>query len=378
MKSRRIFFAEDGDLAQVRGRQIAVIGYGNQGRAQALNLRDSGLPVIIGNREDRYRARALDDGFEVVEPQAAVQQAEIIFLLVPDEELLTLFKTAIAPALRPRQTLIFASGYHIGFDLLQVPADLDVLMIAPRMIGAGVRERYLSGQGYYAFIAVHQDASGRAMETLLALAKALGAWRGAVLLSFKEEAVLDLFNEQAFGPAFGRVLLDAIDVLIANGLPPEAVLIEMYMSGEMAYTYQKMAQIGLVRQTYLHSHTSQYGAMSRGLRYLRLGLKDIMQGTYEEIASGKFAREWQGKAAKLKFKVIRYFATRQRINKIEKQVRQTLRLPTWDDESLATADIEALLQSPELRDDEALAALEALLKGDVSERLGVPNDPPAR
>jgi ketol-acid reductoisomerase len=358
---RHLFFEEDGEIEQVKDREIAVIGYGNQGRAQALNLRDSGLSVVVGNRDDRYRRHASDDGFRVVDPQAAVQQADIVFLLIPDEELLALFQEAIAPHLRPRQTLVFASGYNIGFDLLQVPAEVDVLMIAPRMIGVGVRERYLTGEGFFSFIGVHQDVSGHARETLLGLARALGALRAAVWMSFKDEAVLDLFNEQAFGPAFGRVLLDAIDVLISNGLPPEAVLIEMYLSEEMAYTYKKMAQIGLVRQVSLHSRTSQYGAMSRGVRYLGLGIKEKMQATFDEIVSGEFAREWQSKLAKLKFKVIRYFATRQRINRIEKQVRQALRLRAWEDEAWLE-DMEALLRSPELRDDEELRRLDDMFE----------------
>lgn len=147
-RTTRISFEEDGDIEHVKHRCIAVIGYGNQGRAQALNLRDSGLSVIIGNRDDSYKARAIGDGFTVLEPQAAVQKADIVFLLVPDEVLLKLFNTTIAPILRFGQTLVFASGYNIGFGLLQLAAGTDVIMIAPRMIGAGVRERYLTGEGF--------------------------------------------------------------------------------------------------------------------------------------------------------------------------------------------------------------------------------------
>jgi ketol-acid reductoisomerase len=172
----------------------------------------------------------------------------------------------------------------------------------------------------------------------------MGALKTAVMMSFKEEAILDLFNEQAFGPAFGRVLLDSIEVLISNGLPPEAALIEMYISEEMAYTYRKMAQIGLVKQTNFHSHTSQYGAMSRGIRYTGLGLKKIMQKTYDEIASGKFAEEWQKPSARVKFKVIKYFAMRQKINRIEEEVRNHLHLKSWDIDSTPD-EIETLLAS---------------------------------
>ena len=232
------------------------------------------------------------------------------------------------------------------------------------MIGVGVRERYLTKEGYFSFIAVHQDATGAAKKTVLALAKALGALRAAVMMSFKDEAILDLFNEQGFGPAFGRVLLDSIDVLILNGMTPEATLIEMYMSEEMAYTYKKMAQIGLVKQTNFHSQTSQYGAMSRGMRYMGLGIKDKMQKTYDEIESGEFAKEWQGKTAKLKFKVIKYFAMKQKINKIEDEVREALRLKTWDVDS-TPEEIEELLKSPELQNEEELKKLEDMFEIDL-------------
>ena len=222
-------------------------------------------------------------------------------------------------------------------------------MIAPRMIGVGVRENYLNGEGFYSFIGVYQEVTGNAKEILLALAKALGTLKkGGVEISMKQEAILDLFNEQAFGPAFGRVLLTCIKVLINNGLPPEAVLIEMYMSNEMSYTYQKMAQIGLAKQTNFHSHTSQYGAMSRGVRYRKLPLEEKMQKSFDEIASGKFAKEWSGKVSKLKFKIIKYFAMKQEINKIEQEVRKNLKLKDFDVYS-APENTEELLKKPDVK-----------------------------
>jgi ketol-acid reductoisomerase len=169
-----------------------------------------------------------------------------------------------------------------------------------------------------------------------------------VELSLKEEAILDLFNEQAFGPAFGRVLLSSIHTLIEKGLPPEAVLIEMYMSNEMGYTYKKMSEMGLLKQVSKHSSTSQYGAMSRGLRYLKLPLKDKFQQTFDEISSGAFAKEWDSQLAKLKFKVIKYFALRQRINRIEKQVRRNLHLKDLDVDT-DFEDVEELLNNKKIR-----------------------------
>ncbi|MBD3350443.1 MAG: ketol-acid reductoisomerase [Candidatus Lokiarchaeota archaeon] len=348
-----IYHEEDGDLSVLEGKKIAVIGYGNQGRAQALNLRDSKQDVIIGNREDEYREKAKGDNFEVYDIGEAVKKADIIFMLTPDEDMPKLYAEKIAPNLKDGATINFASGYNIAFGLIKPKETINVIMIAPRMIGVGVRERYLTGEGFYSFITVHQDATGDAKEILLGLAKAVGSLQASCIdVTMKQEAILDLFNEQAFGPAFGRVLLTSIDVLISNGLPPEAVLTEMYLSEEMSYTYKKMAQIGLVKQTNFHSHTSQYGAMSRGARYLGVGkeLKERFQKTYDDIESGAFAKEWEGSFAKLKYKVIKFFAMRQKINKIEKEVRNNLGLKEIDVYK-APEQIEELLKKPEIKNE---------------------------
>jgi ketol-acid reductoisomerase len=349
----KIYFEGDGDLSILENKTVGVIGFGNQGRAQALNMRDSGVQVIIGNEaeEQRYTEKALSENFTVHSISATASMADVLVCLLPDEVLPGIFEREIRPHLRTGACLIFASGYNIAFDLLSPPGEVDVGMIAPRMIGVGVRETYLSGEGFYSFISLHRDATGRGMETLLACAKAVGTLKkGAVAVSMKEEALLDLYNEQAFGPAFGRVLLNAIDVLLSNGLPPEAVLIEMYLSGEMSYTYQKMAQVGLVNQLSFHSQTSQNGAMSRGFRYLGLPLKEKFQQTFDEINSGEFAREWKRPLSRMKFRALKFFATRQRISRIERDVRKNLRLPEFDTDS-AAEDIERLLKNPELQSD---------------------------
>jgi ketol-acid reductoisomerase len=219
------------------------------------------------------------------------------------------------------------------------------------MIGIGVRERFLSGEGFYCLVGVHQNASGNAEQIMLALTDEIGGLiKPAIEVTFKQEAVLDLFNEQAFGPAFGRVLLTAISVLIDNGIPPEAALVEMYMSEEMAHVYQKMAEVGLVKQALFHSHTSQYGSMTRGVRFLNLDLKERMNKIYHEIESGSFAKEWQNPINRLKFRAIRYFAMRQWIHKIEGQVRKSLGLDevspeTMDDENA----LGEILENPEIQ-----------------------------
>ncbi|MCG3222799.1 MAG: NAD(P)-binding domain-containing protein, partial [Candidatus Heimdallarchaeota archaeon] len=274
-----IFTEEDGDLVHLKGLTIGIIGYGNQGKAQALNLRDSGLNIIIGNRKDEYAKRAKEDGFKVFPIAEAVKLSDIIFLLIPDEIMKDTYENLIFSNLKDNGAIVFASGYNIGFDLINPASNHDILLLAPRMIGAGVRERFLSKEGFFSFIHVENNASGNANEILLALCKGIGTLKkGVIDITFKQEAVLDLFNEQGFGPAFGRVLLSSVYTLVDAGYPLEAVLVEMFMSEEMSYTYKKMAQIGLVKQVEFHSQTSQYGAMSRGIKYTKLPLKKIMRG----------------------------------------------------------------------------------------------------
>jgi ketol-acid reductoisomerase len=291
----RIYHDDDASLDPIRGARIAILGYGNQGGAQARNLRDSGMDVIVGNIDDDYRRTAIADRFEVLPIAEAATRADILFLLTPDEVMPEVYERDVAPHLESGDLLVFAHGYNVAFGLIAPPSFVDVAMIAPRMIGAGVRDSYVSGEGFPSFVGVHQDATGKARERMLGLARALGSTRaGCLEMSMNDEATLDLFSEQAFGPAFGRVLMTAIDTLVEAGYPPEAVLMELYLSGEMAYSFLKIREMGALRQHELHSHTSQYGTMSRSLRYFDLDppLKEKMRESLEEIRSGAFAREW--------------------------------------------------------------------------------------
>jgi ketol-acid reductoisomerase len=289
----RIYRDADASLDALAGERIAVLGYGNQGRAQALNLRDSGLDVVIGVRADETRARAVRDGFVAHEPAEAVRGADVVMLLLPDEVMPDVFHEQVRPLLRAGACVEVASGYNVAFGHLELPADVDVVMVAPRMIGPGVREMYLSGRSFPSFVAVHQDATGRARARMLAIARGIGSTRaGCLELSCADEAALDLFNEQGFGPAFGMALTNAIGTLIEAGFPPEAVLLEILHSGELAYTLGRMVRDGIVDQMDHHSHTSQYGSMTRALRFLDLDVRSRMQRVLEEIRSGAFAREW--------------------------------------------------------------------------------------
>jgi len=321
----------DADPELLSGQQIAVVGYGNQGRAQALNLRDSGCSVVIGNIRDAAHEAAERDGFRVLPIAEASAAADVVMLLIPDEVMPPVYAEHVAPGLSPGNLLVFASGYNVAFGLIEPAPELDVALIAPRMIGLGVRDGYLDGRGFPSFVGVHRDATGRARERMLALARALGSTRaGCIEMSLHDEASLDLFTEQGFGPAFGRVLISAIEVLVEAGYPPEAVLLELYLSGELAYSLEKAREVGMVRQMDFHSHTSQYGSLTRGARFLEHAepLKRSMRQILDEIRSGRFAEEWSGqqpRASEL-FAALRRARDAQPIAKWDEEARRRLRI----------------------------------------------------
>ncbi len=299
--STRIYYDSDADLSIVRSRKLAFIGYGNQGAAQAQNLRDSGVrEIIIGNREDAYKEAALADGFQVVPIPEAATWGDVVFLLIPDEEQPQVFGEQIAPYLKPGSALVVASGYNIAFKLLDVPAFVSIIMVAPRMIGAGVRDRFLRGLPYPCFVSVERDISGDALPLALSIARGIGATRGgAIQSSALEEAALDLFSEQAIWPQILMVLQTAYEVLHQAGFSDEAILYEMYLSKEPAEVFERIAEQGLFGQLTLHSHTSQYGqlrALAAGNRaLLREQFRHILE---DDILSGEFAREWSDVQAK--------------------------------------------------------------------------------
>lgn len=289
----KIYYDDDIDLSQLRDKCVAIIGYGNQGSSQALNLRDSGVEVIIGNQEDENAQRARADGFTTLEISEAAKSADIIFLLLPDEIQPEVFSRDILPGLSPANTLVFAHGYSIRFRTLSPPANVDVVLLAPRMIGVAVRERFLTGAGAPAFVAVEQDATGNAWSTVLALAKGIGATRaGALATTFAEETELDLYSEQVVWPAILSLLTTSFELLTERGYQPEAVLSELYASGEPSAVFQKMADVGLFRQVDFHSRTSQYGTLTRKQNILPESFWEIVRQNLEHIGTGAFATEW--------------------------------------------------------------------------------------
>ncbi len=291
----RIYADSDADLACLSDRIVTVIGYGRQGEAQAMNMRDSGIDhIIIGNRDDQAGQSAKAAGFDVRPVGAAAAAGDVVLLLIPDEIQPQVFDSDIRPGLRAGDVLVVASGYNLTFDLLEVPEEVDAVMVAPRMIGAGVRTRFLSGQGFPCFVSVEQNPSGTALGVALAVAKAIGATRtGAIESSAREEVSLDLFTELAIGPAILAILSTAYDTLHEAGFSDEAVLHEMYLSGELGEVIGRAATDGLFGQLELHSRTSQYahlrGFAAMPSAELRHHFATVLR---TDILSGAFAEEW--------------------------------------------------------------------------------------
>jgi ketol-acid reductoisomerase len=288
----RIYFDDDGDLSVLAGRVVSIIGYGNQGRAQALNLRDSGVQVVVGNTRDASFDKAVEDGFPTYDISTAAQNADCHFLLVPDEVMPQIFKTEIRPHLRPGHAIIISSGYNLSYSFLDYPPDIDVLMIAPRTIGTGVRKTFLNGTGYPSLVAVHHDGSGHASGLMLALAKGIGTLkRGAIDSSADEETLCDLFNEHSGGLyAFRR----CYEMLVEAGVSPEAAMLEFWASGESADVAEVIQSHGLFGQIKFHSRTSQYGQQVTG----RLSDEDEdaerkrLRKLIAAIKDGSFAKDW--------------------------------------------------------------------------------------
>ena len=323
----RIFYDQDIQLDPLRGKTVAVIGYGNQGRSQALNIRDSGLSVIVGNPTDAYSAQAEADGMSVFSIEEAVIGADVVMLIIPDEAQATVFSQSIAPNLKPGACLIFSHGFNIFYHIIEPPDTVDVALVAPRMLGFGVRTRFLSGEGFPSLVAVEQDASGTAWARTLAIAKAIGgARKGAWETSFEEETVIDLFGEQVGGGSTLAATINSFETLVEAGYDPQVVLLELYASGEMIEVMRSVVEHGLLGSLKLHSPTSQYGQMSRARRLVPEGAKANLRAVLNEIQDGTFAREWtkESETGYQKMERLREQFTEHYIFTVEKRVHQAL------------------------------------------------------
>jgi len=280
-----IFHDDDADLAELAGARVAVVGYGNQGRSWALNLRDSGLDTQVCVRADATREQARADGFEPAALDAA-SDADVVCVLVPDDIIPSL------PLTRPADGLtVVASGYTLAFDRFAPDGDLG--MVAPRMLGPEVRRCYEEGIGFITAVGVHRDVTGRAQARVLALAKALGGLRqGAIELTPTQEAILDLSVEQALSPVLGLVNNAFVRVMTERGIPLEAVITELVLSGEVERTMRLVREGGYAAQFEFHSPTSQYGQLTRREAYGDVDVTTKMRALVDDIESGRFADEW--------------------------------------------------------------------------------------
>jgi ketol-acid reductoisomerase len=313
-----IYHEHDHDLADLAGRRVGVVGYGNMGCPIALNLRDSGISVTVSEPTGEKRREAEAEGFATAGIRETAHSSDVLMLLLRDEDMPQIYLEEVAPMLRRGQTLIFSSSYNIAFGFIEPPGFVDYGLVAARTLGAAVRERYLSGEGFSSFVAVGQDGTGRAWPTTLAIAGAIGALRGgAIEIRFEQEAELDLFMQQAILPVLHQAVINAATLLLEKGYPAEAVFTELYLSGETADYLRQASLYGLNRVLRMNSLTAQYGTLTRYDRFNDLRLERMMERTLDEIRSGDFAREWAGE----------YAANYPRL-RAQHKLRQSL--PLWD------------------------------------------------
>jgi len=289
----KVYYDHDADLQLLQGKTVAVLGYGSQGHAQAQNLKESGVDVIVGLRPNSPSvAKAQQDGLTVMPVSEAVEKADIIQVLLPDERQKEVYEREILPHLKPGNTLSFAHGFNIHFKQIVPPPDVDVIMIAPKSPGHMVRRMYQEGKGVPALIAVYQDYSGKAKDTALAFAKGIGATRAGVIeTTFREETETDLFGEQAVLCGGLTALIKAgFEVLVEAGYSPEMAYFECLH--EMKLIVDLMYEGGISWMRYSISDTAQFGDLTRGPRLINENVKNEMRQILKEIQTGEFAKEW--------------------------------------------------------------------------------------
>jgi len=319
-----IYYDNDADLTLLNGKKIAIIGYGSQGHAHALNLKDSGCDVVVGLREgSKSCSKAEEAGLTVLSVAEAAEAADIIMILVPDPVQPDLYKQEIAPHLSPGKTLMFAHGFNIRFYQIVPPPDVDVSMIAPKAPGHRMREVYVEGGGVPALLAVHQDASGQAKETALAYAKGLGCTRAGVIeTTFAEETETDLFGEQAVLCGGVSALIKAgFETLVEAGYQPEIAYFECLH--ELKLIVDLIQQGGLSYMRYSVSDTAEHGDYTGGPRIITEATRAEMRRMLREIQDGTYARSWilENQAGRPFFNTMRRREQEHPIEQVGKKLR---------------------------------------------------------
>ena len=321
------YYEQDGNIALLKGKTIGIIGYGSQGHAHALNLRDSGLEVIVGLPESsKSRAKASAAGLKVVSPSEAAKGSQVMMVLVPDHIQGDLYASDIAPHLSAGKTLMFAHGFNIHFGQIKPPAGVDVSMIAPKAPGHRVRELFTEGVGVPALVAVHQNPSGKALENALAYAMGLGCLKAGVIeTTFKEETESDLFGEQCVLCGGASELIRAgFETLVEAGYAPEIAYFECLH--ELKLIVDLIYEGGLSYMRYSVSDTAEYGDYTRGPRIVNAQTRAEMKKILSEIQSGEFARTWieENKTGRKKFLAMREAAQNQPVEKVGAELRKMM------------------------------------------------------
>lgn len=322
-----MYYDQDADLSYLKTRKIAVMGYGSQGHAQAQNLKDSGLDVVVGLRKgSKNWAQAEKDGLKVLTVAEAAAYADVIQILLPDETQGTVYKNEILPSMKAGKSLVFSHGFNIHFNQIVPPADVDVFMVAPKSPGHMVRRTYTEGNGVPGLIAIYQDATGKAKEIGLAYAKGIGCTRAGVIeTTFREETETDLFGEQAVLCGGASALVKAgFETLVEAGYQPEIAYFECLH--ELKLIVDLMYEGGLTRMRYSVSDTAQYGDMMIGDRIVTDETKKEMKKVLTEIQTGKFARDWmlENQANRPMFNAIAKNEEEHQIEKVGAELRKMM------------------------------------------------------
>src|ERR1700720_1972665 len=320
----KTYYEQDGNIALLKGKTVGIVGYGSEGPAHALNLRDSGVSVVVGLPEtSKSRAKAESAGLRVLSNVDAAKASDVMMVLVPDHIQPDLYEKELKPHLTAGKTLMFAHGFAIHFGFIQPPQDIDVSMIAPKAPGHRVRELFTDGMGVPALVAVHQNVSGRALEQALGYGLGLGCLKAGIIeTSFKEEAETDLFGEQAvLCGGLCELIRAGFDTLVKAGYAPEMAYFECLH--EVKLIVDLIYEGGLSYMRYSISDTAEYGDYTRGPRIINEQTRDEMRKILSEIQSGQFARAWmaENKSGRKNFLAMREAQQNQQIETVGASLR---------------------------------------------------------